>query len=124
MATTSRKRSPGIRLTAAERRDAIVEAAVHEFALGGFDGTSAAVIALRAAFLSLPQKRTLLLLQLHAFAACEDLDVRAVTRAEFAEMRRVLALASGTPECLVRSVLAEQALVIVAAAMDLPEAWS
>ena len=81
MATTSRKRSPGIRLTAAERRDAIVEAAVHEFALGGFDGTSAAVIALRAAFLSLPQKRTLLL-------------------------------------------LAEQALVIVAAAMDLPEAWS
>src|SRR5215471_11416028 len=48
MATTSRKRSPGIRFTAAERRDAIVDAAVHEFALGGFDGTPAAVIALRA----------------------------------------------------------------------------
>src|SRR5215472_2597238 len=48
MAITSRKRSPGIRFTAAERRDAIVDAAVHEFALGGFDGTPAAVIALRA----------------------------------------------------------------------------
>ena len=176
MATTSRKRSPGIRFTAAERRDAIVDAAVHEFALGGFDGTPAAVIALRAgvsqpylfalfgtkrnlfiaavqrgfeqtrglilraagedgdagdapsgvraAFLSLRQKRTLLLLQLHAFAACEDLDIRAVTRAEFEEMRRVLASASGTPDCLVRSLLAEQALVIVAAAMNLQEAWS
>jgi len=36
----------------------------------------------------------------------------------------VLASVSGTPDCLVRSLLAEQALVSVAAAMALPEAWS
>jgi AcrR family transcriptional regulator len=48
MATTNGERSPAIRRTAQERRDAIVEAAMHEFALGGFDGTPAAVIALRA----------------------------------------------------------------------------
>ena len=49
MATTGRERSPAIRLTAHQRRDAIVVAAMHEFALGVFDGTPAAVIALRAA---------------------------------------------------------------------------
>jgi len=48
MATTGRERSPAIRLTAHQRRDAIVVAAMHEFALGVFDGTPAAVIALRA----------------------------------------------------------------------------
>jgi len=48
MATTGRERSPAIRLTAQQRRDAIVDAAMHEFALGVFDGTPAAVIALRA----------------------------------------------------------------------------
>jgi AcrR family transcriptional regulator len=48
MATTNRERSPAIRLTAQQRRDAIVDAAMHEFAPGGFDGTPAAVIALRA----------------------------------------------------------------------------
>src|SRR5215472_10346705 len=37
-----------IRLTAQERRDQIVDAAVDEFALGGFGGIPAAVIALRA----------------------------------------------------------------------------
>src|SRR5215470_14346729 len=174
MATTSRKRPPGIRLTAAERRDAIVDAAVHEFALGGFDGTPAAVIALRAGvsqpylfalsgtkrnlfiaavkrgseqmrsvilraageggegddalngvrttLLSLRRERTLLLLQLRAFAACEDLDVRTGPRAEYEKTRRALAPACGAPDRLVRSVLAQQAMLTVAAAMDLPEA--
>ena len=48
MATTGRERSPAIRLTAQPRRDAIVDAAMHEFALGVFDSTPAAAIALRA----------------------------------------------------------------------------
>ena len=46
IATTSKERSPAIRLTAQERRDQVVDAAAHEFALGGFDGTPAPVIAL------------------------------------------------------------------------------
>jgi AcrR family transcriptional regulator len=176
MAATSRERSLAIRLTAAERRDAIVDAAMHEFALSGFDATPAAVIALRAgvsqpylfalfgtkrnlfiaavrrgfgrvrgtilraaeehsesgdalngvraALLSLLQERTLLLLQLQAFAACADLDVRAVTRAEFEKTSRAMAAASGGPGPVSRSLLAEQAMLGVAAAMDLSEAWS
>ena len=176
MMAASKERSPARRLTAQERRAVIVDAAMREFAVGGFVGTAAAVIALRAgvsqpylfalfgtkrnlfiaavklgfariravivraaaqdgegddalngvrtALVSLRRERTLLLLQLHAFAACEDLDVRAVTRAEFEETRRALASASGAPDCLLRSMLAEQAMLSVAAAMDLPEAWS
>jgi len=49
IATTNKERSPAIGLTAQQRRDQIVDAAVHEFAQGGFDGTPAAVIALWAA---------------------------------------------------------------------------
>ena len=48
IATTNKERSPAIGLTAQQRRDQIVDAAVHEFAQGGFDGTPAAVIAPRA----------------------------------------------------------------------------
>ena len=176
MATTNTERSPGIRFTATERRDAIVDAAMHEFARGGFDATPAAVIAsragvsppylfalfgtkrnlftaavkrgfgrvrgailraaeehsepgdalngVRAALHSLLQERTLLLLQLQAFAACADLDVRAVTRAEFEKTSRAMAAASGAPGPLLRSLLAEQAMLCVAAAIDIPEAWS
>ena len=168
MATTSKERSPALKLTAQERLAVIVDAAMHEFASGGFDGTATAAIAQRAgmsqpylfalfgtkqnlfiaavklgfarmralvvraagqdgegddalnsirtALLSLRRERMLLLLQLHVFAACEDLDVRAVTRAEFEETRRALASACGAPDRLVRYVLA--------AAMNLPEAWS
>jgi AcrR family transcriptional regulator len=41
----------------------------------------------RASLLSLLQERTLLLLQLQAFAACNDLNIRAATRAEFTAVR-------------------------------------
>ena len=176
IATPSKERSPAIRLTAQERRDQIVDAAVDEFALGGFGGIPAAVIALRAgvsqpslfalsgmkrnlfiaavqlgsermrslilraageggeghdalngvrtALLSLRRERTLPPPQLRAFAACEDLDVRTGPRAEYEKTRRALAPACGAPDRLVRSVLAQQAMLTVAAAMDLPEAWS
>ena len=78
----------------------------------------------RTALLSHPQRRALLLLQLHAFAACEDLDVRAVTRAEYRETGRVLASASGAPDRLLRSLLAQRAMPGAAAETDLPAAWS
>ena len=45
MDTTDTERSPTIRLTAAERRDAIVDTAIHEFALGAFGGTPGAATA-------------------------------------------------------------------------------
>lgn len=79
-----------------------------------------ALTGVRTALLSLLQERTLLLLHLQAFAACDDRDIRAVTRAEFGETHRVLASATGAPERLLRSLLAEQAMLSAAAAMDLP----
>ena len=176
MATTHRERSPAIRLTAQDRRDAIVDAATHEFASGGFHGIPAAVIALQAcvsqpypfalfgtkrnlfiaavergsermrsvtlraageggaagdalngvrpALLPLRKQRRLRALQLHAFAACADLDVRAVTLAEFEPPRPVLASVSGASDRLLRPPLDEQAIVSVAVAIDLPEARS
>lgn len=77
-----------------------------------------------AALRSLLQERTLLLLQLQAFAACTDLNIRAATRAEFEETRRALASAARAPRPAVTSLLAEQAMLTAAAAMDLPEARS
>ena len=74
MAATNRERSPAIRLTAQERRDAIIDAAVHELAVGRFNATPAAVFAMRAG--------------------------------------------ASQPD------LAGQAMPSVAAALDLPEAWS
>jgi AcrR family transcriptional regulator len=46
-ATTSEGRAPRQRVPAAERRDALIEAAVHEFAHGGLHGTPVARIAQR-----------------------------------------------------------------------------
>jgi len=74
MAATNKERSPAIRLTAQERRDAIIDAVMHDFAVGGFDATPAAVFAMRAG--------------------------------------------ASQPD------LAGQAMPSVAAALDLPEAWS
>lgn len=66
--------------------------------------------------------RTLLRLQLHAYAACDDPDVRVVVRARFAHLvARVGDLAGEPPEGL-RTFFAEGMLLNVAAAMDLARA--
>lgn len=49
---------------------------------------------------------------------------RSVTRAEFENTRRVLGLAPGAPGRLLRSPLAQQAMLSMAAALDLLKAWS
>src|SRR5579863_438976 len=124
----------GVRMSAAERRESVLEAAVPEFARHGMAGTSTEDVAGRAGisqpylfrlfptkkalFLALVERcyqrieaaftaaagdktgeealaamgdeyerlledRTLLLLQMHAYAACEDPDIRATTRAGY-----------------------------------------
>jgi AcrR family transcriptional regulator len=66
--------------------------------------------------------RTLLRLQLHAYAACDDPEVRVVVRARFAHLvARVSDLAGEPPEAL-RTFFAEGMLLNVAAAMDLAQA--
>jgi AcrR family transcriptional regulator len=166
---------PRTRMTADERRDAIVAAAMVEFATGGLVGASTEAIAKRAGvsqpyifqlfrtkkdlFLAVIQScfgrtrlafeeaargfvpgevpgcdnvldaiggsymrllvdRTLLLVQLQAYAACADPDVRATVRDEFSALhRRVQELSGAAPDEMHR-FFAEGMLLNVAAAVE------
>src|SRR6266513_2967123 len=71
--------------------------------------------------------RTLLLLQMHAYAACEDPDIRAATRAGFKRLWTLVERVSGLPFDRVVQFFAMGMLMNVAAAMDLPavdERWT
>src|SRR5262249_43443829 len=146
------------RLTKEERREAILDAAMEEFAKGGMDGTPVEAIAKRVgvsqpylfqlfgtkkdlyiaavrrgfervlgtfrraaaaagedadykdvlqavgqSYGPLLQDRTFLLLQLQAYAACDDPEVRAAVREEFARLHRFVASASGAPNWALRA---------------------
>jgi AcrR family transcriptional regulator len=168
----------GVRMSAEERREAVLEAALTEFAVRGLAGTSTEDVARRAGisqpylfrlfptkkalFLALVERcfqrieaaftaaagdktgeealeamgdeyerllenRTLLLLQMHAYAACEDLDIRAATRAGFKRLWALVERVSGLPFDRVVAFFAMGMLMNVAAAMDLPavdERWT
>ena len=165
-------------MSAAERRESVLEAAVSEFALHGLAGTSTEDVARRAGisqpylfrlfptkkalFLALVERcylrieeafiaaagdrtgedaldamgeeyerlldnRTLLLLQMHAYAACEDADIRAATRAGFKRLWTLVERVSGLPFDHIVKFFAMGMLMNVAAAMDLPavdERWT
>lgn len=66
--------------------------------------------------------RTLLRLQLHAYAACDDPDVRVVVRARFGHLVARVADLSGEPAESLRTFFAEGMLLNVAATMDLTQA--
>ena len=87
----------------------------------------AVLMALARAYHRLLDDRTLLLMQLQAYAACEDDDVRETVRAEFVQLVRFVQDASGAPDVAVRAWLAEGMLMNVGAAMDLaavPADWA
>jgi AcrR family transcriptional regulator len=171
------------RLTADERRDAIVVAAMHAFAEGGYAGTSTESIA-RAVGVSQPylfqlygtkrelflaavrhgfrrvelvfheatkdtpppdrpdctklelmghaykrllSDRDLLRVQLQAYAACGDEDVRQVVREEFAALYQLVKRESGASDEAIHQFFAEGMLLNVAAALELggdPDTWS
>ena len=165
-------------MSAAERRESVLEAAVAEFARHGLAGTSTEDVARRAGisqpylfrlfptkkalFLALTERcyqriedaftaaagdrtgdealdamgkeyerlledRTLLLLQMHAYAACEDLDIRAATRAGYKRLWSLVERLSGLPFDRIVAFFAMGMLMNVAAAMDLPaveERWT
>jgi AcrR family transcriptional regulator len=182
-AGTTRPTRPG-RMTADERREAIVAAGVEEFASGGLVGASTDAIARRAgvsqpyvfqlfgtkkelfiavirlcfgrtervfddaarryepgkvtgcdsildalgaSYMELLADRTLLLVQLQAYAACADPDVQTVVREEFARLHRRVAELSGASVAEIHRFFAEGMLLNVAAAVDLegePKAWT
>jgi len=165
-------------MSAEERREMVLEAAVAEFALRGMAGTSTEDVARsagisqpylfrlfptkKALFLALVERcylrieeafiaaagaktgdaaleamgdeyerllenRTLLLLQMHAYAACEDPDIRAATRAGYKRLWTLVERVSGLPFDRVVQFFAMGMLMNVAAAMDLPavdERWT
>lgn len=177
------RRSP--RLSADERREAIVAAGVDEFATKGLAGASTDAIARRAgvsqpyvfqlfgtkkhlfiavirhgfertriafeeaahrfergeaasdcdngmeamghAYMQLLADRTLLLVQLQAYAACSDLDVRMAVREEFDRLHRFVAEATGASPEDVHHFFAEGMLLNVGAAVQLegePISWT
>src|SRR5215470_7756359 len=168
----------GVRMSAGERREMVLESAVAEFALHGLAGTSTEDVA-RSAGISQPylfrlfptkkglfldlvercylrieeaftaaagdrtgedaleamgneyerllENRTLLLLQMHAYAACEDPDIRAATRAGYKRLWSLVERLSGLPFDRVVQFFAMGMLMNVTAAMDLPavdERWT
>src|SRR5215469_17844590 len=168
----------GVRMSAEERREQVLEAAVTEFARHGLAGTSTEDVARsagisqpylfrlfptkKALFLALVERchvriedaftaaagdktgeaaleamgdeyerllddRTLLLLQMHAYAACEDPEIRAATRAGYKQLWTLVERVSGLPYDRIVSFFAMGMLINVAAAMDLPavdERWT
>jgi AcrR family transcriptional regulator len=165
-------------MSADERRETVLEAALIEFAARGLDGTSTEDVARRAGisqpylfrlfptkkalFLALVERcfqrvaeaftaaaadrvgeealeamgdayeqlldnRTLLLLQMHAYAACDDPDIRTATRAGFRALWMLVERLTGLPFDRVIQFFAMGMLMNVAAAMDLPavdERWT
>ncbi len=89
-----------------------------ERAIEGVDPDSA-MPAMGRAYGDLLNDRTLLLVQMHAYAACEDPQVRAVVRERFADLYRFVAKATGADTPAVRQFFATGMLMNVAAAMDL-----
>lgn len=183
-AATPRNRSLSSgRMTADERREAIVSAGIAEFATGGLVGASTDVIAKRAgvsqpyvfqlfgtkkelflavvrrcfertrltfedaarryepgvtegcntvleaiglSYMKLLSDRNLLLVQLQAYAACSDADVRLVVRAEFAHLHRRVAELTGADAQDIHGFFAQGMLLNIAAAVELegdPTSW-
>jgi AcrR family transcriptional regulator len=170
---------PRTRMSAADRRDALIRAAVPAFAAGGLHGTAVSTItdavgvtqpyafslfktkkglflaavehgfdrveetfhaaaagaaagerlaAMGQAYVGLLEDRALLRLQLQAYAASGDDDVRAVVHRRYARLYALVReLSGGGPEDL-RRFFGDGMLLNVAAAVDLPlfaedEAW-
>ena len=165
-------------MSAGERREMVLEAAVAEFAVHGLAGTSTEDVARRAGisqpylfrlfptkkalFLALVSRcfarvedafvtaagdragdealeamanayellledRTLLLMQMQAYAACDDPEIRAVTRAGYRHLWELVERITGLPFERVVDFFAVGMLMNVAAAMDLPsvdERWT
>jgi AcrR family transcriptional regulator len=158
-------------MTADERRESVLEAALVEFAARGLDGTSTEHVAHRAgisqpylfrlfptkkalfialvercfqrvseafsaaaadrvgeealdamghAYEKLLEDRTLLLLQMHAYAASDDPEIRAATRAGFRRVWLLVERMTGLGFERVTEFFAMGMLMNVAAALDLP----
>ena len=86
-----------------------------------------ALMAMADAYERLLEDRTLLLLQMQAYAACDDPDVRAATRTGYKQLWELSERLTGLPFQTIVDFFAVGMLMNVAAAMDLPsvdERWT
>ena len=98
------------------------EAAARHPADDAPEGMSPVLLAQGRAYGDLLRDRSLLRLQLHAFAACDDPEVRAYVRRRFSGIVQRVAELSGTSAEALRIFFAEGMLLNVAAAMELTDA--
>ena len=82
-------------------------------------GTEAVLMAMGLAYQRLLADRRLLLMQMQAYAACEDEEIREAVRDEMLRLVSFVQSASGAPDVAVREWLAYGMLMNVVAAMDL-----
>jgi AcrR family transcriptional regulator len=83
--------------------------------------TEAVLIEMGLAYHRLLDDRRLLLMQMQAYAACEDEEIRDVVREEMLRLVSFVQSASGAPDKAVREWLAYGMLMNVVAAMDLSD---
>jgi AcrR family transcriptional regulator len=86
-----------------------------------------ALAAMADAYELLLEDRTLLLMQMQAYAACDDPEIRAATRAGYKKLWELTERLTGLPFQRVVDFFAVGMLMNVAAAMDLPsvdERWT
>jgi AcrR family transcriptional regulator len=88
----------------------------------GEDAAAADIlISMGTAYQRLLDDRNLLLMQMQAYAACEDMEIREVVRDEMLRLVNFVQSASGAPEAAIREWLAYGMLMNVVAAMDLTD---
>lgn len=84
-------------------------------------GTEAVLMAMGWAYRRSVEDRTLLMMQMQAYVACEDEEVRAVVREEFIRLVRFVQSASGASDDQIRPWIAFGMLMNVGAALELNE---
>ena len=110
-----------------ERTRIAFEEAARRYDNGQVEGCDSVLGAMGIAYMRLLADRTLLLVQLQAYAACGDPVVRDVVRDEFARLHRYVGQASGATFEEIHRFFADGMLLNVAAAVQLegePLTWT
>ena len=100
-------------------RMAFEDAAAH-WTPGADEECNSALMAMGREYKRLLADRTLLLLQLQAYAACSDPDVRSVVREEWGRLFRSVSIVSGASREEIHQFFAEGMLLNLGAAVGLP----
>lgn len=117
---TKRELSIAVVRRAFERTRLTFEDAVRRQADGRMPGCNSALHAMGTAYMELLADKTLLLVQLQAYAGCSDQDVREVVRQEFNDLHRFVREASGASVEEIHQFFAQGMLLNVGAALQLP----